>query len=585
MESIRNFCIIAHIDHGKSTLADRFLELTNTVDKTKMHAQMLDSMDLERERGITIKLQPVHMHTTVDGEEYALNLIDTPGHVDFGYEVSRSLMAVEGAILLVDATQGIQAQTLANLAVAQQHNLAVVPVINKIDLPNAEPEKVTLELAELLHCDPDIITAISAKTGENCHKVVEQIVRQVPAPQTEEAKPLKALIFDSQFNTYRGVVIQIRVMEGSVKAGDQVKLMGSGQTFTVEEVGHTVLGLQKSNTLQSGEIGYIVTGLKQVTECRVGDTVTHTSNPTPNPIPGYTIPQPMVYASLYSASADAIGLREALEKLTLNDSAVQYEPHYSEAFGSGFRCGFLGLLHLEIVKERLEREFEQELIISTPTVAFKGDQNVGYEEPWVEAEVVTPAEYIGPIMDLFETNRGVYQSLNYFGIDSNVTSRQNNAILVYEIPLTDIIVDFNDRIKSLSAGYASLSYKLIGYRPGKLVPMDILIGGEKVPPLSQVVPEEKLNERAQAITSRLKELIPKQMFEVSIQAAVGGRIISRETVSAFRKDVTAKLYGGDVTRKRKLLEKQKKGKKRMKQWGRVDIPSDVFLEVLKPKLS
>ncbi len=583
---IRNFCIIAHIDHGKSTLADRFLEVTGTVDKTKMKAQMLDSMDLERERGITIKLQPVHMGYQPKGlaTRYELNLIDTPGHVDFGYEVSRSLMAVEGAVLLVDATQGIQAQTLANLAVAQEHSLTIVPVINKIDLPNAEPERVMLELADLLHCDPDIIIPISAKTGANVVTILDRIIDEVPAPAVKPQEPLKALIFDSQFSTYRGVIIHVRLTEGEIRPGDHVKLMATGQMFTVEEVGHMIIDFKSSDVLAAGDIGYIVTGLKEVTQCRVGDTVTSAVHPTAVPLPGYQIPQSMVYASFYSAASDSLGLREALEKLVLNDAALHFATDYSEAFGAGFRCGFLGLLHLEIIKERLEREYNQDLIISTPTVAFEGDAATGYQEPWVAAEIITPAVYVGAVMDLCKDHRGTYQSLDYFGVGTTTTSRENNAILKYDIPLSDIIIDFNDRLKSASAGYASLSYQLLGYRPSKLVQLDILINGEKVPPLGQLVPEEKAYDRARVITQRLKELLPRQMFEVSIQAILGAKVIARETLSAFRKDVTGKLYGGDITRKRKLLEKQKKGKRRMKQWGRVDIPSSVFLEVLKPKI-
>lgn len=584
MKNIRNFCIIAHIDHGKSTMADRFLEITKTVDPTKIKEQMLDSMDLERERGITIKLQPVHMKYDWQGDVYELNLIDTPGHVDFAYEVSRSLAAVEGAVLLVDATQGIQAQTLANLAVAKRHNLVIVPVINKIDLPNAEPERVAFELADLLKCDPDNIILASAKTGQGVEEIIQRIITTIPAPQGEDTSSLSALVFDSQFNSYRGVIAQVRVVEGQIKAGDSVVMMANNKNFSVEEVGVITLGYKPLPVLAAGDIGYIVTGLKRVADCRVGDTMTLLHAPATDPLSGYAQPQPMVYASLFSADGDTTSLRTALEKLSANDASLVFEPHYSDAFGAGFRVGFLGLLHLEITKERLEREFGEELIITTPVAAFKGDAMHGYEEPWVQAEIITPPRFIGAIMELAEAYRGEYKSINYLGLESGKESHESTAVLTYDFPLAEIIIDFNDRLKSLSAGYASLSYELLGYRPGKLVELDILIAGDKVSPFSQLVPVSQAEARGRALTKRLKELIPRQMFEVSVQASIGGKIIARENVPALRKDVTAKLYGGDFSRKKKLLEKQKEGKRKMKQLGRVALPTSVFLDALKPSI-
>jgi GTP-binding protein LepA len=586
MKNVRNFCIIAHIDHGKSTLADRFLEVTGVVDKSKMHEQMLDSMDLERERGITIKLQPVHMTYTVESEgkemHYDLNLIDTPGHVDFAYEVSRSLAAVEGAVLLVDATQGVQAQTLANLTIARKHNLAIVPVVNKIDLPNAEPERVAFELSHILNCDPDKIIFASGKTGEGVETIIERIISDIPAPPVSQSPELRALVFDSQFNSYRGVIAQVRVVEGSIKAGDTVIMMANKQSYTVEEVGSMELMFRSSQELVAGDIGYVVTGLKRVADCRVGDTITHIKNSAQAPLAGYQQPQPMVFASLFSADGNASDLRTALEKLSANDASLTFEPQHSDAFGAGFRVGFLGLLHLEITKERLEREFGAELIITTPVVAFRGDATEGYLEPWVKAEIVTPPRYIGAIMEIAEAHRGVYTSLTYFGLEANDTTNQTSAILMYDLPLAEIIIDFNDQLKSLSAGYASLSYELVEYRPGDLVELSVFISGEKVTPFNQLVPANQADARGRQLTKRLKELIPKQMFEVSIQAAVGARIVARENVPALRKDVTAKLYGGDITRKRKLLEKQKEGKRKMRQIGRVALPTNVFLEALKP---
>ncbi len=588
MKQVRNFTLIAHIDHGKSTLADRFLEVTGAVEKSRLKEQMLDSMDLERERGITIKLQPAHMNYHYKGQDYALNLIDTPGHVDFTYEVSRSLAAVEGAVLLVDATQGIQAQTLANLAIARKHNLTIVSVANKVDLPNAEPEKVAFELAELLRCNPDDVIFASGKTGQGVDKVIEKIITAVPQPKGNTTQPLRALVFDSHYNSYRGVIAQVRIMEGSLKAGDNVKMMANEKAFITEEVGVMTLDYRPVPVLEAGDIGYVVTGFKRVADCRVGDTMTHVYQPALQPLSGYQQPQPMVYATLFDAEGDTLKLRTALEKLSANDASLTFEPHHSDAFGAGFRIGFLGLLHLEITKERLEREFGEELIITTPIVAFHGNSTDGYQEPWVRAEIITPPAFIGSIMELTETHRGIYQSLHYLGAeahdDTNADkSAHSTSILVYELPLSEIIVEFNDLLKSRSAGYASLSYEIIGYRPGDLIELDVLIAGDKVAPFSQLVPKSQAFHRGKQITERLKELIPRQMFEVSIQAAVGGKVLARETVPALRKDVTAKLYGGDITRKRKLLEKQKEGKRKMKQLGRIALPTNVFLEALKPK--
>lgn len=586
MENIRNFCIIAHIDHGKSTLADRFLEVTGTVEKMRLKEQMLDSMDLERERGITIKLQPAHMRHEYKGKTYELNLIDTPGHVDFGYEVSRSLAAVEGAVLLVDATQGIQAQTLANLHTARAHNLTIIPVVNKIDLPNAEPERVAFELADLLNCNIDDIIFASGKSGEGVPEILDAVVERVPAPTGDPNGSLQALVFDSYFNSYRGVIAYVRVVNGSIKANQSVRMVVKGSTFSVEEVGVLAIDYKPTAELATGEIGYVVTGFKQVADCRVGDTITHASNSSVAPLFGYRQPQPMVYASLFSADGQTSQLRTALEKLTANDASLTFEPQYSEAFGAGFRVGFLGLLHLEITKERLEREFDAELIITTPVVAFQGDALSGYEEPWIRAEIITQPNYIGSVMELAEQHRGIYKSLRYIGSDvSDVSRHDTTAILEYELPLAEVIVNFNDRLKSVSAGYASLSYELIGYRSGDLVEMNILIAGEKIGPFTQIVPREQVEARGRQIAKRLKELIPRQMFEVSIQAAVGARIVARETIPAMRKDVTAKLYGGDITRKRKLLEKQKEGKRKMRQLGQVSVPTTVFLEALKPPAS
>jgi GTP-binding protein LepA len=575
MQNIRNFVIIAHIDHGKSTLADRLLEKTDSIPYGQNKEQILDSMDLERERGITIKLQPARMKYVKEGQEYNLNLIDTPGHVDFSYEVNRSLAAVEGALLVVDATQGIQAQTIANLHLAQDHNLVIIPVINKIDLPNAEPERVALEICELLKVDENELIYASAKTGEGVEDILKAIVDRLPAPEIKVEEPLKALVFDSFYDAYRGVVAYVRIFTGQLSKRQKIELMASAAVSESEEVGAICLGYKPKETLKSGEIGYIVTGLKNVNYCRVGDTITLADNSASAPLSGYHEPQPMVFAAIFTQNGEAAQLRESLEKLKLNDAALAYEPTNSDAFGYGYRAGFLGLLHLEIIKERLEREYNLELIVTTPSVAYEknliGGTNV-YSEPWVDLEIITPQAYVGAVMELIQSRRGIYKTMEYLN---------DRVILYYEAPLSSLIIDFYDQLKSASQGYASLAYHLTGYRPGDLVKMDILVAGDKVDVLSQIVPRSEMMHRAIALVKRLKDLIPKQLFEVSLQSAIGGKIIARENIPALRKDVIAKLYGGDITRKRKLLEKQKAGKKKMKQLGRVEIPSEVFIDLLK----
>jgi GTP-binding protein LepA len=576
-QKIRNYCIIAHIDHGKSTLADRMLEVTGTVEHAR--AQSLDTMDLERERGITIKLQPVRMNYSYQGTDYTLNLIDTPGHVDFQYEVSRSLAAVEGAILLVDATQGIQAQTLANLHLAQEHDLTIVPVVNKIDLPAAEPEKTAFEIAVLLNIDPDSVLFASGKTGEGVKELIETIIDRVPAPEEKPVEaPLRALVFDSIYDTYRGVVAFVRVVEGTLQRGDRMRLIVTGKETDVLEVGSFGVGkYDPSSALTAGEIGYIITGLKDVAEARVGDTITKLPiHPTIQPLPGYQEVVPMVYAGLFTTSGDDYPLlRDALLKLKLNDASLFYEPETSKAFGFGFRCGFLGLLHLEIVKERLEREYNLSLVVTTPTVQYHRIQDGSkekIEEPFVRLEVITPNSAVGGIMELVQSHRGTYLDMEYVG---------DRVIIRYDVPLAEIIVNFYDELKSASSGYASMSYYILDWREEDLVDMDILIAEEPVEAFNQVVHRSKADKRAKEIVERLKELIPQQNFEVKIQAAIGAKIIASERLSALRKDVTAKLYGGDVTRKNKLLDKQKKGKKKMKMLGKVEVPTTVFLELLK----
>ncbi len=600
MQNIRNFVIISHIDHGKSTLADRLLEATGAIKRGHHQDQALDTMDLERERGITIKLQPAHMKFSItnsqftniencklkienSSSEYTLNLIDTPGHVDFSYEVNRSLAAVEGALLLVDASQGIQAQTIANLHLAQAHDLVIIPVINKIDLPNAESEKVSKEICALLKINASEIIYASAKTGEGIDQILEAIIARIPSPKTDPAQPLRALVFDSYYDSYRGVIAYVRIMDGVINKKDKIKLMASSAQGQSEEIGHLCLGLRPSPTLSAGEIGYIVTGLKNVNECRVGDTITRVENQATAPLPGYHEPQPMVYAAIFIQEGEVNQLREALEKLKLNDASLTFEPTNSEAFGFGFRVGFLGLLHLEIVKERLEREYNLKLVVTTPSVAYRTHHEgstIKYDEPWAKVEIITPQKYVGPVMELTQKQRAVYKEMTYLS---------DRVLLTDDMPLANVIVDFYDALKSVSQGYASLAYELIGYQPGDLVKMDILVAGDKVDVLSQIVPRAELMSRAQTIVKRLKDLMPRQLFEVSVQAAVGasstglgtGKIIARENIPALRKDVIAKLYGGDVTRKNKLLKKQMKGKKKMKELGRVHIPSEVFINLLK----
>lgn len=588
MKKIRNFCIIAHIDHGKSTLADRMLEITGTVSKREMKDQILDQMDLERERGITIKLQPVRMSY----EGYELNLIDTPGHVDFTYEVSRSLMAVEGALMLVDATQGVQAQTIANLYLALENNLVVIPVINKIDLPNAQTEKARDEIVNLLGCEREEIHLSSGKTGAGVRELLSAVIEKIPGPKTEEEKPLRALIFDSVFDEYRGVIAYVRVFDGKIKNGDKIRFVGNQKTAEALEVGHFTPKYRKDPELSSGEIGYIVTGLREVAQCKVGDTIALLETQV-DPLPGYKEVKPMVYAGIFCKEGnDFPHLREAVEKLKLNDAALSYEPENSQALGFGFRCGFLGLLHLEIFQERLRREFNLDLVVTTPSVAYKaffknGKQEMIYnpanfpdptfldhvEEPVMKTDIFTPKEYLGAIMQLATGKRGLYQNTEY--LDQDV------AVLHYLIPLTQLIVDFYDKLKSVSSGYASLNYDFLGYERVDVSKMDILVAEEKVEAFSLITYADSVRQVGKTIVGILKEKLPKQQFVVKIQAAVGGKVIAAERISALRKDVTAKLYGGDWTRRAKLLEKQKKGKKKMMNLGKVDIPADAFLAVLK----
>jgi GTP-binding protein LepA len=590
ISKIRNFAIIAHIDHGKSTLADRFLEITETIPKNKMKEQTLDSMDLERERGITIKLQPVRMKW----KDYELNLIDTPGHVDFTYEVSRSLAAVEGALLVVDATQGIQAQTLTNLHLAKEQDLKIIPILNKIDLPGAEIERVKAEIVNLLGVREDEILLASGKEGTGVEEILDKIIEDIPAPK-EIGTKTQALIFDSVFDIYKGVVAFVRLKGGSVKKGDKIKFMVQQKTAEAIEVGYFSPTYVSVPSLTDGEVGYIVTGLKDVSEAKVGDTITIVSDKerqAEESLPGYKQLNPFVYASIYSTTGEPNELREALEKLTLNDSSLTFEAELSPALGSGFRVGFLGLLHLDIIRERLEREFNQDLIITTPSVSYKINYNGGkseiiksaqdmpeagtyesVEEPMVNLEIVTPNRYLGPVMELAKDHRGEYVSMDYLDTET--------ALLLYEIPLSEIIVDFYDDLKSVSSGYASLNYEFTGFKKGELVKLDIIVGGDIIPPLATIVPREKSEKVGRNMVKKLKETVPRQNFAIPLQAAISAKIIAREDIPPFRKDVTAKLYGGDVTRKRKLLEKQKKGKKRLKRFGRVDIPQEAFMAVLK----
>ncbi len=591
---IRNFSIIAHIDHGKSTLADRILELTGTLTDREMKEQVLDNMDIERERGITIKSQTVRItYKADDGEEYVFNLIDTPGHVDFTYEVSRSLAACEGALLVVDAAQGIEAQTLANVYLALDHNLDIVPVINKIDLPSAEPERVCKEIEDVIGIDCSMAPKISAKTGKNVHDVLEAIVKQVPAPKGDEDKPLQALIFDSIYDSYKGVIVFVRIFDGIVKKGTKIKMIATGATFETVEVG--VFGAGKfipCDALYPGYVGYITASIKSIKDTRVGDTVTELGNEA-KALPGYKKVTPMVYCGLYPSDGQQYpDLRDALEKLQLNDASLQYEPETSVALGFGFRCGFLGLLHLDVIEERLEREFDLDLVTTSPSVVYhvyKTDgtmeiltnpsnlpdpSNIDHmEEPIVNAEIMVTKEYIGAIMKLCEERRGVYLNIDYI--------EENRAVLKYELPLNEIIYDFFDALKSRSRGYASLDYNLKGYQRSNLCKLDILVNKENIDALSFIVFRGSAEERGRKMCEKLKEEIPRQLFEIPLQAAIGGKVIARETIKALRKDVLAKCYGGDITRKKKLLEKQKEGKKRMKQFGAVEIPQSAFMAVLK----
>ncbi|MBE6857181.1 MAG: elongation factor 4 [Ruminococcus sp.] len=594
-KNIRNFCIIAHIDHGKSTLADRILEKTETVAIRDMEEQLLDNMDIERERGITIKARAVRLkYTAQDGEDYIFNLIDTPGHVDFNYEVSRSLVACEGAILVVDASQGIEAQTLANTYLAIENDLEVVPVVNKIDLPSADPERVCNEVENVIGIPAMDAPRISAKMGINIEEVLEKIVTDVPAPQGDPEKPLKALIFDSYYDSYKGVIIYVRVKEGSVKVGDNIRLMATGSVFTVVEAGcMDANSLNNTGSLEAGEVGYISASIKSIGDTQVGDTVTNDDNPCDEPLPGYRKVNPMVYSGIYPADGAKYGdLRDALEKLQLNDASLSFEPETSIALGFGFRCGFLGLLHMEIIQERLEREYNLDLITTAPSVIYKVtltngevqyiDNPTNYpdpaliaeaEEPMVKADILAPSEYVGNIMELCQDRRGVFKDMKYLD-DTRVN-------LHYELPLNEIVYDFFDVLKSRTKGYASFDYEMLGYAKSKLVKLDILLNGDIVDALSFIVHTDKAYSRARKIAEKLKENIPRQLFEVPIQAAIGGKIIARETVKAMRKDVLAKCYGGDITRKKKLLEKQKEGKKRMRQLGTVEVPQEAFMSVLK----
>ncbi|ERI90251.1 GTP-binding protein LepA [Clostridiales bacterium oral taxon 876 str. F0540] len=591
---IRNFSIIAHIDHGKSTLADRLLERTGTLTQREMEEQVLDNMELERERGITIKAQAARLvYKREDGEEYILNLIDTPGHVDFNYEVSRSLAACEGAVLVVDATQGIQAQTLANCYLALDHDLEIVPVINKIDLASARPDEVKHEIEDVIGIEAGDAPLVSAKSGLNIEQVLEAIVEKVPSPAGDEEAPLKALIFDSYYDSYKGVVCHLRVKEGTVKAGTKIKLMASNKVYEVVEVGIFAPQMVPIEELRAGDVGYLTASIKNVRDARVGDTITEADRPAKEALEGYRPAVPMVFSGIYPVDgADYEELKEALEKLQLNDAALNFEPETSIALGFGFRCGFLGLLHMEVIQERIEREFNLDIITTAPSVIYKITQTDGevidltnptnmpetskidyMEEPIVNASIITPTDYVGAVMELCQSRRGTFKDMQYL--------EATRAVLHYDMPLNEIIYDFFDALKSRTRGYASLDYDLKGYAQSKLVKLDILLNGDTVDALSMIVPEERAYNKGRNIAEKLKEIIPRQQFEIPIQAAVGSKIIARETVKALRKDVLAKCYGGDITRKKKLLEKQKEGKKRMRQIGTVEVPQEAFMSVLK----
>ncbi len=591
MNHIRNFCIIAHIDHGKSTLADRLLEYTQTIKITE--GQMLDDMDLERERGITIKSHAIQMEYTSGKEKYVLNLIDTPGHVDFSYEVSRSIAACEGALLIVDATQGVQAQTISNLYMAIDHNLEIIPVINKIDMPNAMPEEVEDEIVDLIGCDPEDIIRASGKTGEGVPEILEAIIKRIPAPEGDVKAPLQALIFDSIFNSFRGIITLCKVENGVIRKGDKVKFVQTGMEYTADEVGVLKMDMVPAPQLSTGEVGYIISGIKNATEVKVGDTVTHIEHPCRQAIEGFQEVKPMVFAGVYPIDPnDYENLRASLEKLQLNDASLTFQPESSQALGFGFRCGFLGLLHMEIIQERLDREFNMDVITTVPNVSYKVYDKQGnvkevhnpsglpdqtmidhIEEPYIRASIITSSDYIGPIMTLCLDKRGELVSQNYVS--------GNRLELIFMIPLGEIVIDFYDKLKSISKGYASFDYHIDSFRPSKLAKLDILLNGEPVDALSTLTHESNAVVFGRRMCEKLKDLIPRQQFDIAIQAAIGAKIVARETVKQVRKDVTAKCYGGDISRKRKLLEKQKKGKKRMKQIGNVQVPQKAFLAVLK----
>ncbi|MFO0148929.1 MAG: translation elongation factor 4 [Microcystis sp.] len=591
---IRNFSIIAHIDHGKSTLADRLLQITGTVAQREMKEQFLDNMDLERERGITIKLQAARMdYTAKDGQKYVLNLIDTPGHVDFSYEVSRSLAACEGALLVVDASQGVEAQTLANVYLALENNLEIIPVLNKIDLPSAEPERVAAEIEEVVGLDCSEAIRASAKAGIGINDILESIVQLVPPPQDTHEETFRALIFDSYYDAYRGVIVYFRVMDGRVKKGDKIRFMASGKEFVIDELGILSPQQVQVNELHAGEVGYLAAAIKTVADARVGDTITLTAKPAQEPLPGYTEAKPMVFCGLFPTDADQYAdLKDALEKLKLNDAALSYEPETSSAMGFGFRCGFLGLLHMEIVQERLEREYNLDLITTAPSVVYQVTTTDGeivevdnpsllpspqkrekIEEPYIQVEMITPETYVGALMELCQSRRGVFKDMRYF--------TKTRTALIYELPLAEVVTDFFDQLKSRSRGYASMEYQLIGYRENELVKLDIMVNGDPVDALAMIVHRDKAYYVGRALTEKLKELIPRHQFKVPIQAAIGSKIIASEHIPALRKDVLAKCYGGDISRKKKLLDKQAKGKKRMKAIGTVDVPQEAFMAVLK----
>lgn len=593
-EFIRNFCIIAHVDHGKSTLADRMLQLTNTISDRDMKEQVLDSMDLEREKGVTIKSSAVRMkYQANDQKIYELNLIDTPGHVDFNYEVSRALLACEGALLVVDASQGIEAQTLANLYLALESDLTIVPVVNKIDLPSARPDEIVQEISNLLGTDPDDVIKISAKSGINVESVLESIVKNVPAPVGDAEAPMKALIFDSHYDSYKGVVAYIRIMEGKMTNTDIIRIMSNGLDLRPVEIGVFAPDMRTVTELSDGEVGYIATGLKTVSECRVGDTITLAKNPASSPLPGYRHPKPMVFAGIYPVDGeDYPDLRDSIEKLQLNDAALEFVPETSQALNFGFRCGFLGLFHMEIIQERLEREYDLDIVVTAPSVEYqvvmKDGQRIFIDspamlpdegeiseilEPWMNLQIITPTDYYGTVMEIVRKRRGIYKDQEY--------PATNRVQLSFEIPLSELIINFFDDLKSKTRGYASMDYSIAEYRPENLVKLEVLVGGEPVDALAAIVHKEDAYHKGQALVTKLKELIPRQLFDVAIQASAAGRIISRANVKALRKDVLAKCYGGDITRKKKLLEKQKRGKRRMKMVGNVEIPQDAFMAVLR----